>query len=90
MAWVSTATCCELAFMAGDESFANAYNTYESPFGDGGIIPMPAGAATHGGDSSSVSQIIKLNSAERQPWEDAGSKEIKGLRPAGAIESEEM
>ena len=66
-AWVSTATCCELAFMAGAESFANAYETYESPFGDGGIIPMPAGAATHVGDSPSFSQIMKLNSAERQP-----------------------
>ena len=26
-AWVSTATCCELAFTAGAESFANAYDT---------------------------------------------------------------
>ena len=51
---------------------------------------MPAGAATHGGDSPSFSQIMKLNSAERQPWEDAMSKEIKGLRQAGAIESEEI
>ena len=66
-AWVSTATCCELAFTAGAESFANAYDTDESPFGDGGIIPMPAGAATHGGDSPSFSQIMKLNSAKRQP-----------------------
>ncbi len=64
-AWVSTATCCELVFMAEAESFANAYDTYESPFGDGGIIPMPAGAATHGGDSPSFSQIMKLNSTER-------------------------
>ena len=72
-AWVSTATCCELAFTAGAESFANAYDTYESPFGDGGIIPMPAGAATHGRDSPSFSQIMKLNSVERQPWEDAMS-----------------
>ena len=76
--------------MAGAESFANAYNTYEPPFGDGGIIPMPAGAATHGGDSPSFSQIMKLNSADRQPWEDAMSKEIDGLRQAGAIESEEI
>ncbi len=60
-AWVSMATCCEVAFTAGAESFANAYDTYESPFGDGGIIPMPAGAATHGGDSPSFSQIMKLN-----------------------------
>ena len=89
-AWVSTATCCELVFTAGAESFANAYDTYESPFGDGGIIPMPAGAAMHGGDSPSFSQIMKLNSTERQPWEDAMSKEIEGLRQAGAIESEEI
>jgi hypothetical protein len=88
--WVSMATCCELAFMARAESFANAYNTYESPFGNGGIIPMPAGAATHEGDSPSFSRIMKLNSAKRQPWEDAMSKEIKGLRQAGAIESEEI
>ena len=89
-AWVSTATCCELAFTAGAESFANAYDTYESPFGDGGIIPMLAGAATHGGDSPSFSQIMKLNSAERQPWEDAMTEEIEGLRQAGAIESEDF
>ena len=89
-AWVSTATYCELAFTAGAELFANAYDTYESPFGDGGIIPMPAGTAAHGGDSPSFSQIMKLNSAERQPREDAMSKEIKGLRQAGAIESEEI
>ena len=89
-ALVSTATCCELAFTAGAESFANAYDTYESPFGDGGIIPMPAGATTHGGDSPSFSQIMKLNSAEHQPWEDAMFKEIEGLWQAGAIESEEI
>ncbi len=89
-AWVSAATCCELVFTAGAELFANAHDTYESPFGDGGIIPMPAGASTHGGDSPSFSQIMKLNSTERQPWEDAMSKEIEGLRQAGAIESEEI
>ncbi len=89
-AWVSTATFCELAFTAWTELFANAYDMYESPFGDVGIILMPAGAATHGGDSPSFSQIMKLNSAERQPWEDAMSKEIEGLRQAGAIESEEI
>ena len=74
----------------GAESFANAYDTYESPFGDGGSIPIPAGAATHGGDLPSFSQIMKLNSAEHQPWEDAISQEIEGLRQAGAIESEEI
>ena len=87
---VSTATCCELAFMASAELFANAYDTYESSFGDSRIIPMPAGAATHGGVSPSFSQIMKLNSAERQQWEDAMSKEIEGLRQAGAIKSEEI
>ena len=51
---------------------------------------MPAGAATHGGDSPSFSQIMKLNSAERQPWEDAMFKEIKELRRAGAIEKKEI
>ena len=66
-AWVSTATCCELAFTAGAESFAKAYDTYESLFCDGGMIPMPAGAVTHGGDSPSFSQLMKLNSAEHQP-----------------------
>ncbi len=87
---MSTATCCELVFTAGAESFANAYDTYEFPFGDGGIIPMPTGAATHGGDSPCFSQIMKLNSVEGRPWEDAMSKEIEGLRQAGAIESEEI
>ena len=77
-AWASTATCCELAFTAGAELFANAYDPNESPIGDGGIIPMPVGAATHEGDSPSFSQIMKLNSAEHQPWEDAMSKEIEG------------
>ena len=72
--------------------FANAYGTYESPFGDVGIsiILMPAGAAMHGGDLPSFSQIMKLNSAEHQPWEDAMSKEIEGLQQVGAIESEEI
>ena len=51
---------------------------------------MPAGAATHGRDSPSFSQIMKLNSAERQPWEDAMFKEIEGLRQAGAIKSKEI
>ena len=89
-AWVSTATCCELAFTAGAELFANAYDTYESPFGDRGIIRMPAGAATHGRDSPSFLQIMKLNSAKHQPWEDAMFKEIEGLRQTGAIDSEEI
>ena len=87
---MSTTTCCELAFTAGTESFANAYDPNESPVGDSGIIPMPEGAATHGRDSPSFSQIMKLNSAEHQPWEDAMFKEIEGLRQAGAIESKEI
>ena len=51
---------------------------------------MPAGAATHGRDSPSFSQIMKLNSTKHQPCEDATFKEIEGLRQADAIESEEI
>ena len=83
-AWGGSALSQGWTCLAGTDTSIDSQLTYESPFGDLDIIPIPA-CATREGNQPTYHDIRKMPPNKRKKWEDAIENEITGLFQSGCV-----